>query len=160
MPAEAIKVSNLNAALFIKTSKQVIHQSATAYIKILNGAAEKETYTITSESGRINIGREKKVQSGDGFFRINAIAFPADVSNDANKYISRQHAHIEWNAEAGSFLLFADEGGVPPRNKIKVRQRNSDTVIKLHSTNSGHALEEGDQVVLGESAVVEFSYSI
>ncbi len=158
MPSEAIKVSNLNAALFIKTNKQTLQKSATAYIRILNGAAEKEVYTITSTSGRINIGREKRVQGNDGFFRVNRIAFPAESNNDSNKYISRQHAHIEWNNEAGCFLLFADEGGVPPRNKIKVRSTSDEIVVKIHSTNSGHQLQDGDQVILGESAVLEFSY--
>jgi hypothetical protein len=160
MPTEAIKISNLNAALFIKTNKQSIQKSATAFIKILNGEAEKELYTITSSSGRINMGREKKVLGSDGFFRLNTIAFPADKNNDSNKFISRQHAHIEWNNEAGCFLLFADEGGVPPKNKIKIRSALNDTVIKLHSTHSGHQLEDGDQIILGESAVVEFSYNL
>jgi pSer/pThr/pTyr-binding forkhead associated (FHA) protein len=158
MPSEAIKVSNLNAALFIKTNKQTLQKAATAHIRILNGEAEQELYTITSAGGRINIGREKRVQNSDGFFRVNTIAFPADKNNDSNKYISRQHAHIEWNNDCGCFLLFADEGGVPPRNKIKIRSTSDEAIVKIHSTKSGHQLQDGDQVILGESAVLEFSY--
>ena len=50
-------------------------------------------------------------------YRINTIAFPGG-EHDANKYISRQHAHIEWSDEGGCFLLYADEGGVPPESEV------------------------------------------
>nr|WP_249665375.1 FHA domain-containing protein [Mucilaginibacter sp. Bleaf8] len=157
-PPEAVKSPTLDAALFIKTSKHTIRQTASAYIRVLNGEAEKQEYNISSESGKLNIGRDRKAQANDGFFRTNHIAFPSDSANDANKYISRQHAHVEWNNDAGCFVLFADEGGVPPRNKIKIRSENSEDPIKLHSTHIGHHLKEGDQIVLGESAVIEFSF--
>lgn len=158
LPPEAKKISDLDAALFIKTLRHNIEKSATAYIRVLSGEAEKEEYPITSDSGRINIGREKKVQDDEGFFRLNMIAFPADSKNECNKYISRQHAHIEWNNDTGYFVLYADEGGVPPRNKIKVRSANDENPVKLNSTHIGHVLQEADQVILGESAVLEFSY--
>jgi hypothetical protein len=32
-------------------------------------------------------------------------------------------------------------------------------LIKLQSTQVGHRLEEGDQILLGESALLQFSYS-
>lgn len=158
LPPEAKKIPELDAALFIKTLRHNIEKSATAYIRVLSGEAEKDEYVITSASGRINIGREKKAQDDEGFFRLNSIAFPGDSSNECNKYISRQHAHIEWNNDTGNFVLFADEGGVPPRNKIKVRSVGDENPVKLNSTHIGHVLREGDQVILGESAVLEFSY--
>ncbi|OIQ65789.1 hypothetical protein GALL_526500 [mine drainage metagenome] len=55
-------------------------------------------------------------------------------------------------------MIFADDGGVPPRNKIKVRSALFENLVKLHSVGIGHKLAEGDQVILGESAVLEFSY--
>ena len=55
-------------------------------------------------------------------------------------------------------MLFADDGGVPPGNKVKVRSAIDDNPIKLNSTHIGHVLRESDQVILGESAVLEFSY--
>jgi pSer/pThr/pTyr-binding forkhead associated (FHA) protein len=156
LPADAIKAANIDAALFVVTRKQAAPmRTVTAHINILNGEAEKETYTFTSESGKICIGREKKVQTADGFFRINTIAFPADSNHQSNKYISRQHAHIEWDAERGAFMLFADEGGIPPRNKIKVRTTNGD-LEKLQTTQIGYPLNEGDQIILGDSALMEF----
>ena len=158
IPTEAVKVPGLEAALFIQTRKRTLIKSATAYIKVLGGDAEKEIYTITSTSGKVTIGREKKVQTPDGFFRENVIAFPANSKNESNRFVSRQHAHIEWDNDSGSFLLFADEGGIPPRNKVKLRSEKGE-LEKLQTMEFGHQLKEGDQIILGDSAVLEFSYS-
>ncbi len=89
--------------------------------------------------------------------RENTIAFSSSSQDKSNKYISRQHAHIEWNKEVGAFFLYPDEGGVPPRNKIKV-QANDGSIIRLQTTKVGHQLAEGDQIVLGEMALLKFSY--
>lgn len=159
LPPDAIKFTGLNAALHIKTPEHVVvTKSSTAYIHTLNGESEKRTYKITADGGKVNIGREHKVQVSDGFFRINQIAFPDASANEANKFISRQHAHIEWDADTGSFLLFADEGGIPPRNKVKIRSVADHNPVKLNVAELGHVLQEGDQIILGELAVLEFSY--
>lgn len=157
LPAESKKSPELNLGLFVKTKQNIIHKDSKACIRVLNGEAEKAEYTIDSGNDKITIGREKSVQGSDGFFRVNNIAFPGDSSNEANKYISRQHAHISWNSDSGSFMIFADEGGVPPHNKIKIKSLNDDTPFKLNSTQIGHILREGDQIILGESAVIEFT---
>jgi len=159
-PPEAIKADALNAAIFIRTRENTIQKSASAYIRILNGEAEKYEYTITSAGGKLNIGREKKAQIEGGFFRQNHIAFLGESDNESNKFISRRHAHIEWNNDNGCFMLFADEGGIPPGNKIKIRSAINENLIKLNSIYQGHTLAEGDQIILGESAVLEFSYHI
>ncbi|MEJ7692780.1 FHA domain-containing protein [Daejeonella sp.] len=156
LPAEAKRASDLAVGLFVKTRQNLIQKDLKACIRVLNGEAEKEEYTIHSGIDKVTIGREKSAQGSDGFFRMNSIAFPGDSSNEANKYISRQHAHIAWNSEIGSFMIFADEGGVPPNNKIKIKSIGNDTPVKLNSTQIGHVLREGDQVILGESAVIEF----
>ena len=158
-PPEAIKVDALNAAVFIQTKDTVTQKQGTAYIRVLNGEAEKQEYKISSADGKINIGREKKAQVEGGFFRLNNIAFLPEGENTANKFVSRQHAHIEWNNDNGCFTLFADDGGVPPRNKIKIRSATNENLIKLNSVHISHKLAEGDQIILGESAVLEFSYN-
>jgi hypothetical protein len=158
LPPDAKKFENLQAALLILTRKRLAQQVTTAYLKVRIGKAEKEIYTLNSTKGKVCIGREKKVQTADGFYRENNIAFP-ESSDESNKYISRQHAHIEYDGEAGNFLLYADEGGVPPRNKIKIRAANNPNPIKLYTTQIGHPLQEGDQILLGESALLEFTYS-
>jgi hypothetical protein len=158
-PPEALKAPDIDAGLFISTKKKpkVFHE-ATAFIRVLNGEAEKETYSISSTSGKINIGRERKVQTADGFYRENYIAFPDSSEHESNRSVSRQHAHIEWDAENAAFYLFADEGGIPPHNKMKVRTEGG-LPVKLQTTQIGHRLQEGDQIILGESALLEFRSS-
>lgn len=157
LPEGATKATNIQLGLFIKTNKQSLRKEAKAIVTVLTGTAEQETYAINSNQDKIYIGRDKKVQTRDGFYRVNNIAFPADSSDEANKFISRQHAHIEWDGENGQFLLFADEGGLPPRNKVKVRSSTGD-VIKLQTDRVGHLLREGDQIMLGDGALLGFSY--
>lgn len=157
LPAEATKAPNVDAALVVSTKKKPkIHAASTAYIRVLNGEAEKLVYTITSTSGKINIGRERKAQTAEGFYRENQIAFLSASKHESNRSVSREHAHIEWDAEVGAFYIFADEGGIPPHNKMKVRTEGG-TPIKLQTTQVGHRLQEGDQVILGESALLEFN---
>lgn len=158
LPEEAVKAKDLPVALHLVTNKQpTINKPATALISVLSGEAEQGNYTITAREGRIYIGRDHQTQTPEGFYRINTIAFPGTSTNEGNKYISRQHAHIEWNSEAGCFFLFADEGGIPPRNKVKV-QTEDGTLIKLQATQIGHPLKDGDQIILGESALLLFNY--
>jgi hypothetical protein len=158
-PPEAVKSKDLPVALHVSTKKQpTLTTLTTAYLRIINGEAEKEKYVLTDKGGKVCIGREKRVQTDEGFMRENTIAFPSTSQNPGNKYISRQHAHIEWNKEMGGFFLYADEGGIPPRNKIKIQTEDGD-IIRLGSTQVGHHLQEGDQIVLGESALLQFSYA-
>jgi hypothetical protein len=161
LPLEVIKMKDLNVALYIKTPEHLVNQrSEKAFIRVLNGEAERGLYTITSKDSKINIGREKRAQVTDGSIRINDIAFPDSSSNQCNKFVSRQHAHLEWNNEDGHFMLFADDGGIPPGNKLKIRSKADHSSVKLTFTELGHALMEGDQIILGDSAVLEFSYQV
>lgn len=158
LPAEAVRARDLPVALHIGTKKQpTLSNPTTAYVRVLTGEAEHKEYKISAASGRICIGRDREVRTADGFFRMNTIAFLVKTSTDSNKYISRQHAHIEWNEENGCFFLYADEGGVPPRNKVKVQTADS-SLVKLQTTQIGHALKEGDQIMLGESTLLQFTY--
>ncbi len=158
LPAEAIKAKDLPVALHVSTKKQpVLTALTTAYLRVMNGEAERDVYTLSDKGGKVFIGREKKVQTPEGFMRENTIVFPSESTDKANKFVSRSHAHVEWNRDAGAFFLYADEGGIPPRNKIKVQTANGD-VIRLQSTQVAHQLAEGDQVMLGEGALLKFRY--
>lgn len=158
LPAEAVKAKDLPVALHVSTKKApVLTALTTAYLRVMNGEAEKEIYELSDKGGKVFIGREKRVQTPEGFMRENTVAFPSGSSNKANKFVSRQHAHVEWNRDAGAFFLYADEGGVPPRNKIKVQTADG-AIIRLQSTQVGHHLEEGDQIMLGEGALLRFGY--
>ena len=156
LPPEAVTIPGIDAVIFIVTKKSAVKKTSTAYLKVRAGIAEKAEYRISSASPRICIGREKKVLTSGGFYRENTVAFTGN--NEINKFVSRQHAHIQFDNESGSFILYADEGGIPPRNKVKVRSVKNDQPVKLYSTGIGHRLEDGDQILLGESALLEFSY--
>lgn len=156
-PPESIKSTDIHAAIFISSRKKTALKETTAFIKVLQGEAEQVLYTLSSSvPGKITIGREKQVQTADGFYRENTIAFPASSTSESNRSVSRQHAHIEWDGENGAFCLYADEGGVPPLNKIKVRSTGGQP-IKLLTTEYGHQLKNGDQIILGESALLQFT---
>ncbi len=157
-PEEAIVDEALKVALFVKTNINFIKQQVKAYVKALSGETVQASYSLNSDGAKYNIGRDEKAQSDEGYFRTNQIAFPSESANQSNKYISRQHAHIEWNDNSSSFMVFADEGGIPPKNKIKIRTAKTEQITKLHSKQIGHELAEGDQIILGDSVVLEFSY--
>jgi len=158
-PEQSYVAPGIKTALFISTRKAgIINKKARAYVKILGGNAEKETYVLEPSKEKINIGREAKVQLSGGFVRKNTIAFTAAGSMDINRSVSRQHAHIEWDPTSGSFLIFADEGGIPPNNKMKIHTAEG-SFIKMQAIEVGHRLQEGDQVILGDKAVLEFTYN-
>ncbi len=156
-PDKAVRANEIDIALFIVTKgRPKVNITTTAFVKVLVGIAEKESYQISSTSGKITIGREKRTQTNNGQFRENVIAFTETV-HDANKSVSRQHGHIEWNKEMGDFYLFADEGGIPPNNKLKVRSVGGD-LLKLQAMEIGYRLKQGDQIILGDAAILEFSF--
>jgi hypothetical protein len=108
MPEEATRASQFPVALFISTKeKPSVQKTAVAYLKVLNGDTEHAVYKLHSSGKKINIGREKKVQSEDGYLRQNQIVFSGDSHNKSNQSVSRRHAHIEWNADQGAFFLYA-----------------------------------------------------
>jgi len=160
VPAGAIRTAQLSAGLVFKRAVKISAPELAGFkgrLFILKGHAEKEEYQLETVKGRINIGREKNIQANDGSFRINHVAFPARPDHENNKYISRQHAHIEWDPASALFKIYADEGGVPPGNKTKIRSAADESVQKLNSTNIGYPLQDGDQIILGDAAVLEFN---
>ncbi|GAC1563728.1 MAG: hypothetical protein NVS3B13_39090 [Mucilaginibacter sp.] len=159
IPENSCRIPNLNASLLIQTNEIILTGPPNAFIRIITGEAERNEYVINSTDGRIDIGRDKEVNANNGFIRKNSISFPGNSANDCNKFISRQHAHIEWDNGKLAFLIYADEGGTPPRNKTRVLPSTEKNPIKLNAIDIGYPLKEGDRVILGESAVIEFSYT-
>jgi hypothetical protein len=156
IPAQAIRAKNIDAALLVLTNRTKIKSAASmAQLRVLNGETSQDLYTIESGKQKYNIGREEKVQVASGFFRSNFIAFKAESSNPANRSVSRQHGHIEWDEGHGAFYLYADEGGIPPGNKLKVLSVGGEP-WKLQTTEVGYRLQDGDQMIFGESAVLEY----
>lgn len=158
LPQGAFRSGTMPLAVYVSHHKQsALTRPTLAYFNVLFGIAEHPRYELKPEMGKICIGREKKVQTMGGFMRENTIAFPGG-KHESNNYVSREHAHVEWNQEAAGYYLFADAGGLPPRNKTKVKTTDGD-LIKLQTTGVGYQLQEGDQVLLGESALLQFTYS-
>jgi len=157
-PDGVIERAQLKVGLVLKSSGAAVSAvvGLAASLKVITGRAEQEVYRIEAAAGRINIGRESSVQGSDGSFRLNTIAFPAEAQ-ESNKYISRQHAHLEWDEQQACFKLYADEGGVPPGNKTKVKAAKDETMHKLNSTQIGYTLKQGDQIILADVAVLEFT---
>lgn len=155
VPESAARSRDLPAGIrFQRVSGPEIPAAGNGYLKVLQGTAEQSAYVLPPGTETIAIGRGKKVATSDGFFRINTIAFTEDTGN---QFISRQHAHISWDRQRACFLLFADEGGIPPRNKIKIKTAGGN-IVKLQTTQVPHILQEGDQIVLGEHALLAFSH--
>ncbi len=158
LPSGVIYGKGIKVGLILKSAglQSPVESALTASLKVVTGKAEQELYVIGAGTNRVNIGRESTVQGSDGSFRVNTIAFPADAL-ESNKYISRQHAHLEWDKTSACFKLYADEGGVPPGNKTKIRSVLDDSMHKLNSTQIGYALKDGDQIILADVAVLEFT---
>jgi len=160
LPEGCIRRDNLRTGLKLQIASVVaaaIPVTRNATLRILKGAAEQEEYMLKPGLKRLNIGRGDQVQAGDGSFRTNHVYFPDDPAFEANKYISRQHAHIEWDEQTLSYKLYADEGGVPPGNKTKVKSASDESVNKLNSIQVGYTLHDADQIILGDVAILEFS---
>lgn len=158
-PTHSYPIKGIAAALYISTPKRNLTPKKTsALIKVLKGQAEQESYLVNASNGKINIGRESKIQVQSGFVRLNTIAFVSSGTTDVNQSVSRQHAHIEWDTVTGCFLAFADAGGIPPNNKTKIRTMTGQ-IIKMQAVEVGHRLEEGDQLILGDTAVLSFTYT-
>ena len=162
LPDEGIRYKELPLVLAIESEvveapqAPVVHNSAR--IVVIAGRAEAHEYMITSADGRVNMGREKTATTSGGGMRTNHIVFPDDPEFPGNRFVSRIHAHLEWNQKRGGFMLFADEGGVPPGNKTKVQPMGEEGQFKLNSAQVGHFLQDGDQLILGESVVLQFNY--
>lgn len=155
-PRHATVMPGNEVALKILTKKSAVAaRPSSATIRILHGKGVQDNIEITAGKDPVNIGRGEMAQTADGFFRKNHIAFTEDETIPANRSVSRKHAHIEWDEKIKSFVLHADDGGIPPMNKTKVRT-TGDTVVKLNTTEIGHVLTNNDQVILGEEAVIEF----
>ncbi|RYY92858.1 MAG: FHA domain-containing protein, partial [Chitinophagaceae bacterium] len=109
LPADATALGTLPAALFISGAVRQGPAVGAAKLRVLAGQAEQGEYPLRTDGSRVTIGREQQVQMPDGFVRINTVAFLPDSGNEANRFVSRQHAHIRYDA-VGLIAAVGQEG--------------------------------------------------
>lgn len=139
----------------LSRTQPIITAKATLGVVNSRGKLLQDLYTISPADNvkRWNIGRGENVEGT--YFRRNNIVFEDDSTNECNKYVSREHAHIEYSEGVG-FLLFVDAGGRKSTgNRTRVFRDNS--YLDLGSNmNVPIQLYDGDYIELGKHASLEF----
>lgn len=122
--------------------KQVTRTISRAELKILDGEATKKRYLLT---GNIhNIGREDSGSATKHLLeRRNDIEF-LDTEAKANQRVSRNHAHLQLNAERDGYVVFDELS----KNGTKVERAG-----KLYKVDGsrGVALKHGDILYFGDA---------
>jgi hypothetical protein len=149
LPAE-FHARGFDVSYAIRPTEQAARPSAAPGVKltITNGVAAGET-VVTSARSRINLGRLADVLDAQQRpVRRNDVAF-ADAEGPPNSTVSRSHAHISWDAEAGRHRLFDD------RSAYGTTVARGGHIIPVpKGTGKGVALEHGDEILLGQARVL------
>ena len=112
-------------------------------ITVIRGAAERRTYVFASH--RIDLGRGIEVRGGgNDLIRTNHVAF-SDGSDDVNRSVSRQHAHIVYEPRSGRFRLY-DDGSVQGTKIVRKAK-----TLAVPWGGRGVLLQSGDEIDLGEA---------
>src|SRR5262245_43885331 len=109
----------------------------------LVGTAEQTTYALAAD--RIDLGRSVEVRDRrHRLVRMNHVAF-IDQRGEVNQSVSRQHAHITFDAGSGTYRLH-DDGSVHGTDIM----RNGRT-ITVPAGSRGVRLRPGYEIVLGDA---------
>ena len=104
-----------------------------------------------------NIGVGSMALLDNGALRRNDIAVDDNVRSqeyERNKYVSRNHAHIEYVNE--HFVLYVDKGGLRSAGKRTAVARGENT-FPLEDTLIPFPLEDGDMIVLSRAVRILFT---
>jgi hypothetical protein len=114
-------------------------------VTVVHGAADHRTYALAS--ARVDLGRGGDVRDSRlGLIRTNQVAF-SENSTSVNRTVSRQHAHIFYDARSGQFRVH-DDGSV---HGTKVVRKGKTVPVPFGAR--GVRLQSGDEIVLGEARV-------
>ncbi|HET9677879.1 MAG TPA: FHA domain-containing protein, partial [Solirubrobacterales bacterium] len=114
-------------------------------LTVLKGVATQRVYEI--EGARAFLGRLEEVVDADGRVRRrNDVAF-LEVG-EINSTVSREHARIAWDAEAGGYWLRAEQNASGTRI-----YRGGRTIDVSAHDRRGVLLQPGDEVYLGRACV-------
>jgi hypothetical protein len=112
-------------------------------LAVITGKAEQHGYIFSG--GRIDIGRRAEVlDQRQRLIRTNHVAF-AEEGPEANRSVSRRHAHIEFSAEQQCYRLWDD------RSAHGTSIIRGGRTIKVPAIARGTRLESGDEIVLGQA---------
>ncbi|WP_375447028.1 FHA domain-containing protein [uncultured Fibrella sp.] len=150
--------------LLLKQGQPTAFESIAVALRLeaLNGQLHKPYYTLEPTDSQVyTIGRGLRPRLESGQYRLNAIAFvdaaEADFNSgegESNKMISRNHARIV--VKPTGLWLCAEEGGIPPKNKLKVHTAQG-ALIRLYDLRVSHLLAPGDQIELGDGLMLLIS---
>lgn len=113
-----------------------------ARLSLIAGTGPIETLDITTDV--VNIGRVQEVRGKDHRpLRRNHLYF-----SDAETTVSRQHARIRWDPEAGEFRLFDERSARGTR-----LFSNGEPVDVAPGRGRGEVLHSGDELYFGSAGV-------
>jgi hypothetical protein len=112
---------------------------------VVKGATEQRGYAFSG--GRIDIGRGSEVfDQRQRLIRTNQLAFRED-GGDVNGSVSRRHAHVSYDTEAGTYRLCDDHS---LHGTSIVREGRT---IKVPAATRGIRLQSGDEIALGQARI-------
>lgn len=124
------------------------------------GSLVKEQYELSSEMlGKesrkcYNIGRGEFPDVGGGSYRQNHIAIDDKCNLEANKFVSRTHAHIGYSDKIGFYLQVEYGGSRLSGNRTRIFR--GEDKIEVESVEVKEPLLDGDLIELGKAVVLEF----
>lgn len=116
-----------------------------------------ESFYLLEPGNSYNIGVGSMALLDNGALRRNDIAVDDNVRSqeyDKNKYVSRNHAHIEYINE--HFVLYVDKGGLRSAGKRTAVARGENT-FPLEDTLIPFPMEDGDMIVLSKAVRILFT---
>jgi hypothetical protein len=122
------------------------HKVTAARVIVLDGvSAQKE---VVIDKARFNIGRMPEVlDQRKCVVRRNDLVF-IEGAAEVNRTVSRSHAHIRFDREAGELRIFDDQSAYGTR----IRRAGAD--IEVASSNTlGNRLHSGDELLFGRARV-------
>ncbi len=121
-----------------------------AKLIVLTGAANQKEFTL--EKTRTNIGRTTEVFRSAGPSRRNDLAFAGE--DEANRTVSREHAHILYNLKTGEYRLFNDRW-YKDQTQCGIWIVRDGLSQPVHRSARGFLLKSADEIHLG-SVVLKF----
>jgi hypothetical protein len=133
----------------VQSQAEIQAALAPARLTVRTGSANVPELAIGKP--RVYIGREVDVYRNGGLHRRNDLAFAED--SEANRSVSREHAHIDVDKNTGEYRLFNDrwyERGTDCGTRI-VRNGVS---FEVQRDTRGTRLESGDEIHLGRAILI------